>query len=157
MPQPGKPASADQPSGTLDEGADGLEREMTSGRVAFDSRGNAVWEWRTGDRQFSRDVNTTLVEKLGAPDLRLQTTRIAMGKVRLDGSPGAAPAQGIPESGNYNPYNHPAADIAHRSARGQPGAGPEAPRAVKARPTKPSETPRGFVRRLQGLIGRKGR
>ncbi len=42
-------------------------REKESGRVAFDARGNPVWEWRTGEGTFHRDASTTLVQKLEAP------------------------------------------------------------------------------------------
>lgn len=46
-----------------------------SGRVAFDSRGNAVWEMRTGRDRYSIDGSTTLVRKL-VPPLSLETTNI---------------------------------------------------------------------------------
>jgi len=42
-----------------------------SGRVAFDDRGNSVWEWKTEDDEFSRDVNTHYIKKLEAPELTL--------------------------------------------------------------------------------------
>jgi len=47
-----------------------------SGRVGFDARGNAVWEWRTQDQKFVRDASTTLVRRLHVPSLALEQTGI---------------------------------------------------------------------------------
>jgi|KBSMisStandDraft_5_1062788.scaffolds.fasta_scaffold41035_3 hypothetical protein len=35
-----------------------------SGRIAFDSRGNAVWQWRTETGDFKSDVDTQTVKAL---------------------------------------------------------------------------------------------
>ena len=35
-----------------------------SGRIAFDERGNAVWEWRTETGDFRSDVDTQTVKAL---------------------------------------------------------------------------------------------
>jgi hypothetical protein len=35
-----------------------------SGRVAYDDRGQPVWEWRVGTGEFSRDVDTKQVRQL---------------------------------------------------------------------------------------------
>ena len=56
-------------------GDSGKPGQATSGRVAHDDRGNAVWELRTGDHQFLRDGSTTLVRKL-VPPLSLEATVI---------------------------------------------------------------------------------
>ena len=157
MPQPDKPSSADEPAVAGGTAADRTAREKTSGRIAFDSRGNAIWEWRTGDKQFSRDVNTTLVEKLESPDLSLQTTRIAKGQPAfaaraVEGSQGNAA-----ESGTYNPYNHPASDVPRSAVRPAPGGHPIKKAAPKIQASKTSARPNGWVRLLQGLIGRRGR
>lgn len=61
-----------------------------SGRVAFDSRGNAVWEMRTGGNRYSIDGSTTLVRKL-VPPLSLEATNIIK-KV----SPTPVPAPAVP-------------------------------------------------------------
>jgi hypothetical protein len=55
----------------------GKQPDAASGRVAFDSRGNAVWEMRTEDHRFVRDASTTLVRKLQASQLSLEATAIA--------------------------------------------------------------------------------
>jgi hypothetical protein len=50
----GKPETNDVPS------ADG----KTSGRVQFDARGNAVWEWSVATGAFGREVSTDRMKKL---------------------------------------------------------------------------------------------
>jgi len=35
-----------------------------SGRIAFDARGNAVWQWRTQSGDFKSDVDTQTVKAL---------------------------------------------------------------------------------------------
>jgi hypothetical protein len=70
-------------------------REMNSGRVAFDARGNAVWEWRTGDGEFKRDASTTIVRKLEPTGLAIEATGIVR-KPRLNS---AAPKVAEPTTG----------------------------------------------------------
>ena len=38
--------------------------DAQSGRVAFDDRGQPVWEWRVSTGEFSRDVDTKQVRQL---------------------------------------------------------------------------------------------
>lgn len=45
-----------------------------SGRVAFDGRGNSVWEWQTATGKFDRDISTQRLKKLEAKDLSLMDT-----------------------------------------------------------------------------------
>jgi hypothetical protein len=45
--------------------------EKKSGRVAFDARGNAVWEWSMSTGIFGRDVDSERLKKLEAPDLKI--------------------------------------------------------------------------------------
>ncbi len=45
----------------------GKPAHPTSGRVGFDTRGNAVWELRTADHRYVRDASTTMVRKLQPP------------------------------------------------------------------------------------------
>jgi hypothetical protein len=51
--------------------------DSSSGRVAFDARGNAVWEMRVDDRNYTRTASTTLVRKLAVPSLSIESTIIA--------------------------------------------------------------------------------
>ncbi len=53
----------------------GKSTNPSSGRVAFDARGNAVWEMRTADHRYVRDASTTLVRKL-VPPLSMEATAI---------------------------------------------------------------------------------
>ncbi|MEY2920728.1 MAG: hypothetical protein RL261_2033 [Pseudomonadota bacterium] len=83
----------------------GKPTHPTSGRVAHDERGNAVWEMRTADHRYVRDGSTTLVRKL-VPPLSIEATAIlrrqpAAHAPKVPGPPlqkRAVPADGI------NPY-----------------------------------------------------
>jgi hypothetical protein len=44
---------------------------MPTGRVQFDDRGNAVWEWAVGTGAFGREVSTARLKKLENPTLSL--------------------------------------------------------------------------------------
>jgi hypothetical protein len=41
-----------------------FDPQQPSGRIAFDDRGRAVWEWRTGTGDFKSDVDTQTVRAL---------------------------------------------------------------------------------------------
>lgn len=45
-----------------------------SGRVAFDARGNPIWEWQLETGVYSRDVTTQKLRKLDLGDLSLVET-----------------------------------------------------------------------------------
>lgn len=45
-----------------------------SGRVAYDSKGNPIWEWETSTGVFNRDVSTQRLKKLEA-NLSLEETQ----------------------------------------------------------------------------------
>lgn len=53
------------------------ETEKSSGRVAFDARGNPIWEWETSTGIFGRDVSTQRLKKLEAKDLAIVETQPA--------------------------------------------------------------------------------
>ena len=61
-PKPEKPGTAAP--------KDDSRSEQTSGRVSFDSRGNAVWEWSMATDKFGRNVDTERLKKL-YPDLKI--------------------------------------------------------------------------------------
>jgi hypothetical protein len=42
-----------------------------SGRVQFDDRGNAIWEWSVSTGAFGREVSTERLQKLESPGLSL--------------------------------------------------------------------------------------
>lgn len=54
--------------------------DKKSGRVTFDARGNAVWEWAMSTGIFGRDVDSERLRKLEAPDLRIADDVPAKGK-----------------------------------------------------------------------------
>lgn len=45
-----------------------------SGRVVFDDRGCAVWEWRTAAEEFTRDIDTHKLQALQDDALQLAAT-----------------------------------------------------------------------------------
>lgn len=122
---------------------DASAREKSSGRVAFDSRGNAVWEWRTGDKQFGREVSTTLVQKLEAPDLRLASTAI----VKPQKDTQAEKPVGLAKS--FNPYNHAAVDAARATASDRPRAKSVVTRLV----VQPRHARASWFQRLREWLG----
>ena len=45
--------------------------DKTTGRVKFDERGNAVWEWALATGMFGREVSTERLQKLEVPGLSI--------------------------------------------------------------------------------------
>jgi hypothetical protein len=64
-PQPGQ-NGADQPSAP-----DQPAKEKTTGRVKFDDRGNAIWEWSVATGAFGREVTSDRLSKLELPGLSI--------------------------------------------------------------------------------------
>jgi hypothetical protein len=62
-PAPGGPA---EPSSKNDNGG-----EKSTGRVRFDERGNAVWEWQVTTGAFGVEVSTQRLQKLEHPALSI--------------------------------------------------------------------------------------
>jgi len=93
---------------SADEAASAADR--TSGRVGFDSRGNAVWEWRTADQKFLREGSTSLVRKLEVSRLSIESTAIAKRRlapqIERQASAATASATGpMGTGGGFNPYD----------------------------------------------------
>jgi hypothetical protein len=61
-PTPGPNPGADNPARDADK---------TTGRVKFDDRGNAIWEWRVETGAFAEEVSTDRLRKLEHPALSL--------------------------------------------------------------------------------------
>lgn len=88
------------------------ETDKSSGRVAFDSRGNPTWEWQTSTGVFGRDVSTQRLKKLEAEGLAIVETPPADAKkpaakkgfeLSLD-----EPGKGSKATG-FNPYDNSSA------------------------------------------------
>lgn len=60
------PSGPGEPSSKTAAGGD-----KSSGRVKFDDRGNAVWEWQLGTGTFGTEVSTQTLEKLEHPALSI--------------------------------------------------------------------------------------
>jgi len=72
--------SANHPKPSVKPGADGAGSPSapeektganTTGRVKFDERGNAVWEWSVATGAFGREVSTERLQKLEHPALSI--------------------------------------------------------------------------------------
>ena len=66
-----------------------------SGRVRFDERGQAVWEWAVQTGKFDRNASTQQVRTLTDSTVKLEIDKDA------DGKTGSA---GSKKSGGFNPY-----------------------------------------------------
>jgi hypothetical protein len=72
--------SANHPKPSAKTGADGDGKpsvpedktgDNTTGRVKFDERGNAIWEWSLATGAFGREVSTERLQKLEHPALSI--------------------------------------------------------------------------------------
>lgn len=72
-----------------------------SGRVAFDARGNPIWEWQLETGVYSRDVNTQKLKKLDLGELSLVETGTHK---KLDETE-APKARRVMPGGGFNPYD----------------------------------------------------
>ncbi len=117
-------------------------REKTSGRVTFDPRGEAVWEWRTGDGKFARDASTTMLRRLEAPELCLEPTVIIQRKPVEPSSKAAL------SCGGYNPYESGTVERTTDPAASRPTRARQSARLVVYQPEKDS----GVLRRLKAWV-----
>lgn len=117
-PREVKPVSIEKP--------DDPSRTKSSGRPAFDSRGNAVWEWKTETGQFSVDINTQRLKKLEAPELSLEdTTRIKKAEKHAK-----KPDPNVDIG--FNPYDRGAASVPQKTpSTSKPAAPAPARKPVK--------------------------
>lgn len=93
--KPPRPAAVGMPAPEdLDPPAQGRDR---SGRVQFDDRGNAVWEWSVSTGAFGREVSTERLKKLES-GLSLADDAPTPFRDRVKPNP-----QGVVKG--YNPYD----------------------------------------------------
>lgn len=141
-------------------GAPGTEKR--SGRVAFDARGNPIWEWQLETGVYSRDVSTQKLKKLDLGGLSIAETasypqpigldessqgKAGQGKPAQSNSNQRKPDQGKPDwdkpgqdkpapllGGGFNPYDH--------SARSNEGSNPyDTARTLGRKSTAPAPAP----------------
>jgi hypothetical protein len=77
-PNPGSKGSAEPSS------KDGKSGEKPTGRVKFDERGNAVWEWQVATGAFGREVTTQRLQKLEHPALSIADEETRPNAVRVN-------------------------------------------------------------------------
>ena len=82
---PGKPSST-QP-------------QPATGKVVYDERGNAVWDWLKQTGRNAIESTTRLLRKLEAPDLKVEQPEEEELRIQPDG--------GTYPGGGYDPYNQP--------------------------------------------------
>lgn len=70
-----------------------------SGRVAYDSKGNPIWEWETSTGVYDRDVSTQRLKKLEAALSLEETQSVSQPKGLSIEEPERLPGGGI------NPYD----------------------------------------------------
>ncbi len=104
-----------------------------SGRVAFDAKGNPVWEWQTSTGVFEQDVSTQRLKKLEAPELSLASTQ----PVPTIGNKSNIKTKSKEDTG-FNPYNSdgPVKPRTDRTAAAHPAL------VHKKPPPKRQETPK---------------
>lgn len=59
------------PNSSGDTPAQPGKADKSTGRVKFDDRGNAVWEWQVATGAFTSDVSTQRLQKLEHPALSI--------------------------------------------------------------------------------------
>ena len=87
-PDPKRPAEASS--------KDRAGAEKSTGRVKFDDRGNAVWEWQIATGAFGREVSTQRLQKLEHPALSIADE---------DTRPNAVRANPLGSKKGYDPYD----------------------------------------------------
>lgn len=110
-PRPAKPA--DPPSSP-----EKAPEDRTTGRVKFDDRGNAIWEWSIATGAFGLDASAGRLKKLENPSLAIAEDAAAAPDVVKLLPPGATPGA----KKGYDPYDsgRPA-----KAAAAKPGEKPK--------------------------------
>ena len=96
-----KPTTTDKPPPDDKADAPNSPTDKKSGRVTFDARGNAVWEWSMSTGIFGRDVDSERLRKLEDPDLKIAEDPPHKAKTF-----GTSPDQRGPGFDPYNTHAH---------------------------------------------------
>jgi hypothetical protein len=128
------------------------QKHSTSGRVAFDDRGNAIWELRTAEHRYSREGSTTLVRKLKETPLSIEATGIIRKQAAPPGSkplPVPAPKRAVPtDAGQVNHYDRAKMGTVRTfPVRTSAATGRAAPRIAKTSQSRPGLLGRLFGRK----------
>jgi len=118
-----------------------------SGRVAFDSSGKAVWEFRDRNQNFVREPSTTMVQKIQSNDLSLEQTGVAKSQHGTASAGGTAPAG--PGDG-WNPYERHGDSFGPTPQSTAAAAARKPSRIIVTKRSKP-----GLFERLLGRLSRK--
>ncbi len=126
-----------------------------SGRVAYDSKGNPVWEWETSTGVYNRDVSTQRLKKLEAKLSLEETQPVPKPKLALQeperlpgGGTNPYDTGGSPSS--PTPVKHPALahkQVDHLTVPRQSLASKYANSPLAKKP------PQGFWQRLKAKFG----
>lgn len=108
--------------------ADSIESPATadrrSGRIAYDERGNSVWEWQLETGVYSRDISTSRLKKLDLDDLSLADTAAHKRPPSPAEPPAPAPANKTLPDGGFNLDGLSLADTATHKRPPNPGEAP---------------------------------
>jgi hypothetical protein len=101
-PQPPEPPASPPTPGSRDKGAadPGAAASKGSGRVQFDERGQAVWEWAVRTGMFDRNASTQRVRALTETPVKLELEQ-TIGAIKRSGA--ASKGEEKPAS-SFNPY-----------------------------------------------------
>ncbi|MGC3982767.1 MAG: hypothetical protein QM808_16070 [Steroidobacteraceae bacterium] len=129
-----------------------------SGRVAYDAKGNPVWEWETSTGVFDRDVSTQRLQKLEAKLTLEETQPVPVSKPKL----ALEEAERLP-GGGMNPYDtgnaaRGPAQVSHPALAHKAGHRPEGRKSLvskyatqkKNEPAKPQSFWQKVTGRLKG-------
>jgi hypothetical protein len=89
-----------EPTAVGEQGGD-----RRSGRVAYDSRGNPVWEWQLETGVYTRDVSTQRLKKLDLGELSLADTAIHKKPGETGQRGGGSNPYDKGAGGGFNPYD----------------------------------------------------
>ena len=103
-----------------------------SGRIAYDERGNSVWEWQLETGVYSRDINTQKLKKLELDDLSIAETATHARPAGL-GAPSVMPG------GGFNPYDNSSTTRGNVGGSAHSGGGKAALKSEPREPRKPMD------------------
>lgn len=131
-------------------------QSKSSGRVAFDARGNPIWEWQLETGVYSRDVNTQKLKKLDLGELSLVDTGTYK---KPSPKPEAPTIRKAMPGGGFNPYDSSPKQDEDSSPYDKARAAAAGKQAATPPPSKPAPPPRNpaDLRKLDEWVKMKKR